>query len=214
MSFVLSVFQPAVCAPTLTHIHQASVDYVSFVKPALCLCRDIQVPQEAPAEVAQLINECLRPNPALRPTAAQLYDRIQVCKCSGCVVHDVQDDRVKTHAMRILTANTGVLVIWLPGPQHVLLRPAIDRFAAVTSAIKKQEALSASAVWRVWTAIFSILQDIDMPTTLRALLLQAIPRSPVPEVQQPAWGPLASEMLGQDNGQRGSPSAQGQGPRC
>ena len=41
-------------------------------------CRDIQVPQEAPAEVAQLINECLRPNPALRPTAAQLYDRIQV----------------------------------------------------------------------------------------------------------------------------------------
>lgn len=40
--------------------------------------RDIQVPQEAPAEVAQLINDCLQPNPARRPTAAAIYERIQV----------------------------------------------------------------------------------------------------------------------------------------
>ena len=42
------------------------------------------------------------------------------------------------------------------------------------------------------------------------VLLQAIPSSPVPAMLQPAWGPLASEMLGQDNGQRrGPPSVQG-----
>lgn len=64
-------------------------------------CRDIQVPQEAPAEVAQLINDCLQPNPALRPTAAQLYCRIQVrgvqLVCySRC---GLQDDHDRQEAM-------------------------------------------------------------------------------------------------------------------
>ena len=51
--------------------------------------------------MAQLINDCLQPNPALRPTAAQLYCRIQVwgvqwvC-CSHC---GLQDDHDRQEAM-------------------------------------------------------------------------------------------------------------------
>jgi hypothetical protein len=97
-----------------------------FNLPGSAFCRDIQVPQEAPAEVAQLINECLQPNPALRPTAAQLYDCIQVWKCSGCVVHDGQGDRVNPHASRIVSQHRRAchLFAWATArPAATCLRP-------------------------------------------------------------------------------------------
>lgn len=36
-----------------------------------------RVPEEVPEEVAQLINECLSYDPKLRPSAKQIYDRLQ-----------------------------------------------------------------------------------------------------------------------------------------
>ena len=41
-------------------------------------CRDIEVPAEAPEEIAQLIDDCLQPNPSKRPTAQDLVARLQV----------------------------------------------------------------------------------------------------------------------------------------
>ncbi|BDA50936.1 probable serine/threonine-protein kinase DDB_G0267514 at C-terminar half [Coccomyxa sp. Obi] len=39
--------------------------------------RDVRVPEEVPEEVAQLINECLSYDPKDRPSAKQIYDRLQ-----------------------------------------------------------------------------------------------------------------------------------------
>ena len=41
-------------------------------------CRDIEVPAEAPEEIAQLIDDCLQPNPSKRPAAQDLVARLQV----------------------------------------------------------------------------------------------------------------------------------------
>jgi hypothetical protein len=48
-----------------------------------CLCRDIEVPDEGPAVVSALIDECLQPNPAKRPSAAAICERIEVCTCQS-----------------------------------------------------------------------------------------------------------------------------------
>ena len=48
-----------------------------------CLCRDIEVPDEGPAVVSALIDECLQPNPAKRPTAAAICERIEVWPAPG-----------------------------------------------------------------------------------------------------------------------------------
>jgi hypothetical protein len=39
--------------------------------------RDVLVPEEAPPEISRLIDECLQPNPAKRPKADDLYNRIK-----------------------------------------------------------------------------------------------------------------------------------------
>lgn len=37
-----------------------------------------QVPEQCPASIAALIKECMRPKPAERPTAKEIFDRMQV----------------------------------------------------------------------------------------------------------------------------------------
>lgn len=40
-------------------------------------CLGLRVPDEVPEDVAQLLNECLRYDPKERPSAKQIYDRLQ-----------------------------------------------------------------------------------------------------------------------------------------
>ena len=52
-------------------------EIVTHEQPARGGLRDCKVPQECPAEIDQLINQCLAQNPDERPTAKDIYETIQ-----------------------------------------------------------------------------------------------------------------------------------------
>ena len=49
-------------------------EVVSHEQPARGRMRDLKVPQECPAEVNDLINQCLSEDPVNRPSAREAYD--------------------------------------------------------------------------------------------------------------------------------------------
>ena len=67
-------------------------ELVTLMTPARGNLRSVKVPEECPADVAHLIEDCLNANnPDERPTASQIYDRLisrclnplQLPSCSG-----------------------------------------------------------------------------------------------------------------------------------
>ena len=52
-------------------------ELVTLMTPARGNLRSVRVPEECPADVAHLIEDCLNANnPDHRPTASQIYDRL------------------------------------------------------------------------------------------------------------------------------------------
>ena len=60
-------------------------ELVTLMTPARGNLRSVRVPEECPADMARLIEDCLNANnPDARPTASQIYDRlISRYPCSG-----------------------------------------------------------------------------------------------------------------------------------
>ncbi len=56
-------------------------ELVTLMTPARGNLRSVKVPEECPADVAHLIEDCLNANnPDDRPTASQIYDRL-ISRC-------------------------------------------------------------------------------------------------------------------------------------
>ncbi len=56
-------------------------ELVTLMTPARGNLRSVKVPEECPAEVAHLIEDCLNANnPDKRPSASQIYDRL-ISRC-------------------------------------------------------------------------------------------------------------------------------------
>ena len=52
-------------------------ELVTLMTPARGNLRRVRVPEECPADMARLIEDCLNANnPDARPTASQIYDRL------------------------------------------------------------------------------------------------------------------------------------------
>ena len=52
-------------------------EIVTHEQPSRGNLRDCKVPQECPAEIDQLINQCLAQDPEERPTAKEIYETIR-----------------------------------------------------------------------------------------------------------------------------------------